>query len=232
MPERALLPPDVGPSDYLIHIVARDLHDFQRLHARVLGHLPGVARIESKFALRRPSTARWCRSAEAPGTDDARPMTSSSSAARCMARRSPIISWPTRLRRQRAADREGPELPVCGDRALGRLHPPAVSSPINIEISLYGIEFLRSVGDLLEVDGERPDDRAHRRRLSVPRPRRRRRARRSARNHALQASMGADIVHLDPAASPKHVSRRSRPDEHRRRLPGGAAAKAGSTAMG
>lgn len=41
-----------GSSDYLIQIVARDLPDFERLHANVLGHLPGVARIESKFALR------------------------------------------------------------------------------------------------------------------------------------------------------------------------------------
>ncbi len=41
-----------GSSDYLIHIVARDLADFERLHANVLGHLPGVARIESKFSLR------------------------------------------------------------------------------------------------------------------------------------------------------------------------------------
>jgi Lrp/AsnC family leucine-responsive transcriptional regulator len=42
-----------GTSDYLIHVVARDLADFERLHANVLGHLPGVARIESKFALRK-----------------------------------------------------------------------------------------------------------------------------------------------------------------------------------
>ncbi len=41
-----------GTSDYLIRVAARDLHDFQQLHATVLGHLPGVARIESKFALR------------------------------------------------------------------------------------------------------------------------------------------------------------------------------------
>lgn len=41
-----------GTSDYLLRIVARDLPDFERLHANVLGHLPGVARIESKFALR------------------------------------------------------------------------------------------------------------------------------------------------------------------------------------
>jgi DNA-binding Lrp family transcriptional regulator len=50
-----------GSSDYLVQIVARDLSDFERLHANVLGHLPGVARIESKFALRkaidRPLTA-------------------------------------------------------------------------------------------------------------------------------------------------------------------------------
>lgn len=41
-----------GASDYLIRIVARDLPDFERIHANVLGHLPGVSRIESKFALR------------------------------------------------------------------------------------------------------------------------------------------------------------------------------------
>ena len=41
-----------GSSDYLIEIAARDIADFERLHANVLGHLPGVARIESKFALR------------------------------------------------------------------------------------------------------------------------------------------------------------------------------------
>jgi DNA-binding Lrp family transcriptional regulator len=42
-----------GSSDYLIHIVANDLRDFERLHSSVLGHLPGVARIESKFSLRK-----------------------------------------------------------------------------------------------------------------------------------------------------------------------------------
>jgi DNA-binding Lrp family transcriptional regulator len=41
-----------GNSDYLVHMVAGDLADFERLHSNVLGHLPGVARIESKFALR------------------------------------------------------------------------------------------------------------------------------------------------------------------------------------
>jgi len=42
-----------GASDYLIELVARDLADFEQLHANVLGRLPGVFRIESKFALRR-----------------------------------------------------------------------------------------------------------------------------------------------------------------------------------
>lgn len=41
-----------GTSDYLLRMVAHDLPDFERLHANVLGHLPGVARIETKFALR------------------------------------------------------------------------------------------------------------------------------------------------------------------------------------
>ncbi len=41
-----------GSSDYLIHMVAEDLTDFERLHSEFLGHLPGVARIESKFSLR------------------------------------------------------------------------------------------------------------------------------------------------------------------------------------
>jgi Lrp/AsnC family leucine-responsive transcriptional regulator len=41
-----------GASDYLLRIVARDIADFEHIHANVLGHLPGVARIESKFAMR------------------------------------------------------------------------------------------------------------------------------------------------------------------------------------
>lgn len=41
-----------GSSDYLLHVVARDIADFERLHSSVLGHLPGVSRIQSKFALR------------------------------------------------------------------------------------------------------------------------------------------------------------------------------------
>jgi glycine/D-amino acid oxidase-like deaminating enzyme len=35
------------------------------------------------------------------------------------------------------------------------------SSAINIQISLYGIEFLRRIGEALEVDGDRPDIQLH-----------------------------------------------------------------------
>ena len=45
------------------------------------------------------------------------------------------------------------------------------STPTNIAISLFGIDFLRAAGERLEVDGERPD-RSPRRRLPVPRHRR------------------------------------------------------------
>ena len=41
-----------GSSDYLVRVAARDMRDFEDLHANMLGHLPGVARIKSKFALR------------------------------------------------------------------------------------------------------------------------------------------------------------------------------------
>ncbi len=41
-----------GQSDYLVHMVAQDISDFERLHSGFLSHLPGVSRIESKFSLR------------------------------------------------------------------------------------------------------------------------------------------------------------------------------------
>ncbi len=72
------------------------------------------------------------------------------------------------------------------------------SSAVNIAISLHGIDFLRTVGDRLEVDGERPDIGlaeggylflATEAGAATPK-----------RNHALQTEMGADIVHLDPGA--------------------------------
>jgi FAD-dependent oxidoreductase domain-containing protein 1 len=69
------------------------------------------------------------------------------------------------------------------------------SSPINIAISLHGIQFLRAVGERLEVDGERPDiglSEGGYLFLATEGG-----AATLARNHALQTAMGADILHLD-----------------------------------
>lgn len=72
------------------------------------------------------------------------------------------------------------------------------STPANIALSLHGIDFLRRAGDLLAVDGERPDlglveggylFLATAAGVETLR-----------RNHALQMSLGADIVHLDAPA--------------------------------
>ncbi len=71
------------------------------------------------------------------------------------------------------------------------------STATNIEISLYGIDFLRHVGDLLEVDGDRPSISLHEGGylfLATPEG-----APVLAENHALQVSLGADILHLDAA---------------------------------
>ncbi len=72
------------------------------------------------------------------------------------------------------------------------------SSAINIAISLHGIAFLRSVGELLEVDGERPDigfTEGGYLFLATAGG-----AATLARNHALQTEMGADILSLDKDA--------------------------------
>ncbi|WP_026198458.1 Lrp/AsnC family transcriptional regulator [Wenxinia marina] len=42
-----------GSADYLLKVVARDTEDFARLHRRALATLPGVAQLQSSFALRR-----------------------------------------------------------------------------------------------------------------------------------------------------------------------------------
>ena len=42
----------LGESDYILRVVARDLDGFQRLHADVLGRLPGVMRITSHVRAR------------------------------------------------------------------------------------------------------------------------------------------------------------------------------------
>jgi Lrp/AsnC family leucine-responsive transcriptional regulator len=41
-----------GAADYLLKVVARDTEDFAAIHRRHLAKLPGVAQIQSSFALR------------------------------------------------------------------------------------------------------------------------------------------------------------------------------------
>lgn len=41
-----------GAHDYLLKVVARDSEDFARIHRRHLARLPGVARLQSSFALK------------------------------------------------------------------------------------------------------------------------------------------------------------------------------------
>jgi Lrp/AsnC family leucine-responsive transcriptional regulator len=42
-----------GTADYLLKVVARDTEDFARIHRQHLSRLPGVAQMQSSFALRR-----------------------------------------------------------------------------------------------------------------------------------------------------------------------------------
>ncbi|MGI4811810.1 MAG: NAD(P)/FAD-dependent oxidoreductase [Janthinobacterium lividum] len=72
------------------------------------------------------------------------------------------------------------------------------STPLSIQMSLFGIEFLRNIGDLLEVDGCRPAIELHEGGylfLATP-------AGVSAlrENHALQTRLGADIALLSATA--------------------------------
>jgi Lrp/AsnC family leucine-responsive transcriptional regulator len=41
-----------GDFDYLLRVIVADTADFERIHARQLTRLPGVARVHSSFALR------------------------------------------------------------------------------------------------------------------------------------------------------------------------------------
>lgn len=41
-----------GDADYMLRVVVRDPSDYERLHKDVLSKLPGVARLQSNFALR------------------------------------------------------------------------------------------------------------------------------------------------------------------------------------
>ncbi|MCB5175042.1 MULTISPECIES: NAD(P)/FAD-dependent oxidoreductase [Microvirga] len=72
------------------------------------------------------------------------------------------------------------------------------SSAVNIRISLYGIQFLRSIGDRLAVDGERPEiDLKEGGYLYCATEAG---AATLAENQALQAAEGADILYMDAAA--------------------------------
>ena len=57
--KRVALIPDVlechlmaGTADYLLKVVAKDTEDFARIHRKYLATLPGVAQMQSRFALR------------------------------------------------------------------------------------------------------------------------------------------------------------------------------------
>ena len=72
------------------------------------------------------------------------------------------------------------------------------SSPVNIAISLYGIDFLRNADERLAVDGDAPDFGLHEggylflaTAAGAPT---------LSANHTLQASFGADILHLGRTA--------------------------------
>jgi glycine/D-amino acid oxidase-like deaminating enzyme len=72
------------------------------------------------------------------------------------------------------------------------------STPLSIQMSLYGIEFLRNIGERLEVDGTRPEIDLHEGGylfLATPAGEGILRE-----NHALQNSLGADIDLMSPDA--------------------------------
>ncbi|CAB3728173.1 NAD(P)/FAD-dependent oxidoreductase [Paraburkholderia rhynchosiae] len=72
------------------------------------------------------------------------------------------------------------------------------STPLSIQMSLYGIQFLRNIGDLLEVDGNKPSIDLHEGGylfLATPAGDATLRE-----NHALQKSLGADINLMDQQA--------------------------------
>ena len=61
-----------GSADYMVTVAARDIEDFESIHRTQLSRLPGVARIQSSFALRHvidrslPSNALRPAAAPAP----------------------------------------------------------------------------------------------------------------------------------------------------------------------
>lgn len=47
-----------GMSDYLMHVEVADAADYERIHTECLSTLPGVARIQSNFAIRQVARSR------------------------------------------------------------------------------------------------------------------------------------------------------------------------------
>lgn len=41
-----------GNDDYLVHVQARDMQDYERIHKQHLSRMPGVSRLHSSFAMR------------------------------------------------------------------------------------------------------------------------------------------------------------------------------------
>ncbi|WP_026783480.1 NAD(P)/FAD-dependent oxidoreductase [Pleomorphomonas koreensis] len=72
------------------------------------------------------------------------------------------------------------------------------STAVNIKISLYGIDFIRHIGDWLDVDGDCPDIGFHEDGYLFLATAAGRDT--LADNHALQAALGADIAFLEPHA--------------------------------
>ncbi len=91
-----------------------------------------------------------------------------------------------------------PTYEICASARSAASIRQQFSSPINIEISLFGIDYLRSIGDRLEVDGERPVIDLHEGGylfLATSD-----KADLLKENHTLQSKLGADIAHLDGPA--------------------------------
>jgi len=90
-----------------------------------------------------------------------------------------------------------PAYEICASARSAASIRQQFSTAINIEISLYGIAFLRDIGTALEVNGDRPVIDLHEGGylfLATPD-----KAEILEENHALQQKLGADIVRYDAA---------------------------------
>jgi len=91
-----------------------------------------------------------------------------------------------------------PAYEICASARSAASIRQQFSSAINIEISLYGIRFLRAIGETLAVDGDRPVIDLHEGGylfLATPD-----KAPILQENHSLQMQLGADIGYLEATA--------------------------------